>query len=95
MRTFTILTTSASADMAALHDRMPVILDPAEWPLWLGEVAGDYAALMRPAGVGTVRPWPVSRAVNNVRNNGPEMLIQAADVAPLTAVEAAVYVKPA
>jgi putative SOS response-associated peptidase YedK len=37
IRTFTIMTTSANDDMAALHDRMPVILEPDDWPLWLGE----------------------------------------------------------
>ena len=74
MRTFTIMTTSANEDMAALHDRMPVILEPDDWPLWLGEVESDYAALLRPAASGTVRLWPVSRAVNNVRNNGAELL---------------------
>ena len=74
LRSFTIATTTASADMAHLHDRMPVILEPADWPVWLGEQDGDYAALLRPAPAGTVRLWPVSRAVNNVRNNGPNLL---------------------
>ena len=31
-----------------MHDRMPVILAPAAWPVWLGEAPGDPAALMRP-----------------------------------------------
>jgi putative SOS response-associated peptidase YedK len=31
-RTFTIITTSANADMAGLHDRMPVILEQTVWP---------------------------------------------------------------
>ncbi len=74
LRTFTIATTTASADMAQLHDRMPVILEPADWPVWMGEQDGDYGALLRPAPAGTVRLWPVSRAVNNVRNNGPDLL---------------------
>jgi hypothetical protein len=42
-----------------------------------------------------VRLWPVSRAVNSVRNNGPELLTEAVDVAPLTAAETAVDVNPA
>jgi putative SOS response-associated peptidase YedK len=33
-----------------LHDRMPVILEPEDWPTWLGEVEGDPATLLRPAG---------------------------------------------
>ena len=72
LRTFTIATTAASEDMAGLHDRMPVILDPDAWPAWLGEEAGNHAELLRPAPAGTVRLWPVSRAVNSVQNNGPE-----------------------
>jgi len=39
-RTFTIVTTSASADVAGLHDRMPVILEQPGWPAWLGEAEG-------------------------------------------------------
>jgi len=73
-RTFTTATTAANADMAQLQDRMPVILEPVSWPVWLGEAPGNYGALLRPAAAGTVRLWPVSRAVNNVRNNGPELL---------------------
>ncbi len=73
-RTFTIMTTSANMDMQRLHDRMPVILEPADWPAWLGEVEADPTALLRPAAAGVVRLWPVSRAVNSVRNNGAALL---------------------
>jgi putative SOS response-associated peptidase YedK len=74
LRTFTILTTAANDDMAWLHDRMPVIIEAADWPVWLGEDAGEYQALLRPAASGVVRLWPVSRAVNNVRNNAADLL---------------------
>ena len=53
---------------------MPVVLEEGDWPLWLGEVDGDAAGLLRPAADGVLRLWPVSRAVNNVRNNGAELL---------------------
>ena len=36
-RSFTILTTTPNAEMSELHDRMPVILDRQDWPVWLGE----------------------------------------------------------
>jgi hypothetical protein len=42
-----------------------------------------------------LRLWPVSRAVNSVRNNGAELLVPMVDAAPLTAEEAAVEVNPA
>ncbi len=70
LRTFTILTTAANDDMARPHDRMPVILEEADWPVWLGEETGDHLALLRPAESGVVRLWPISRAENSVRNNG-------------------------
>ena len=59
---------------AVLHERMPVLLEPADWPLWLGEVEGDAQALLRPAGDGVLELWPVSRAMNSVRNNKPDLL---------------------
>jgi putative SOS response-associated peptidase YedK len=74
LRTFAIITTPANAIMAALHDRMPAILELADWPAWLGEAEGDPAALLRPAAEDVLRLWPVGRAVNNVRNNGANLL---------------------
>jgi putative SOS response-associated peptidase YedK len=70
--TYAILTTTSNATMAAIHDRMPVILDPANWHAWLdGE---DANALLRPGPDDLLHLWPVSRAVNSVGNNGIELL---------------------
>jgi putative SOS response-associated peptidase YedK len=75
LRTFTIVTTEANAaEMSMLHNRMPVILEPTTWPVWLGEEKGAPAELLRPAAEGVVRMWPVSKAVNSVRNNGAALL---------------------
>ena len=74
LRTFAILTTSANATMWVLHERMPVILEEQDWSAWLGEVDGDAAGLMQPAGDGVVHLWQVSWAVNSVRNDGAELL---------------------
>jgi putative SOS response-associated peptidase YedK len=74
LRTFTNLTTRADGDMTRPHDRMPVILDEYDWPAWLGEAPGDPLDLVRPAAEGLVQVWPVSRAVNSVRNNGGGLL---------------------
>ena len=41
MRSFAILTTSANATMAILHDRMPAILEEDQWPISLGEAEGN------------------------------------------------------
>jgi putative SOS response-associated peptidase YedK len=60
--------------MADLHNRMPVILEERDWPMWLGEGEGDHTALLRPAPDGLLRTWPVDRRVGSPRNNGPELL---------------------
>ena len=73
-RTFAVITTYANADVMELHDRMPVILEPEDWPVWLGEAEGDLVVLLHPPAEGALRVWPVSRKVNSPRNNGPELL---------------------
>jgi putative SOS response-associated peptidase YedK len=74
MHNFTILTTTQNAEVAALHDRMLVILEQQDWPVWLGEAEGEYAALLRAAPDGLLRVWAVDRRVGSPRNNGPELL---------------------
>jgi putative SOS response-associated peptidase YedK len=54
--------------MAELHNRMPVILEEADWPLWLGEIDSDHSALLRSAEDGLLRTWPVDRRVGSPRN---------------------------
>lgn len=73
-RTFAIVTTTANHDIAALHERMPVILEPSDWPAWLGDTDINPATLLRPSPDGTLRSWPVSRQVNAPRNNDPKLL---------------------
>lgn len=66
----TIVTTSANEAMAPLHDRMPVILDPAEFDLWLdpAQPLEETQALLRPY-PGELHVHPVSTRVNSVRND--------------------------
>ena len=59
--------------MRQLHERMPVILEPDAWSLWLGDAVAPVD-LMRPAADDVLQLWPVSRAVNSVRNNGADLL---------------------
>ena len=66
------MTTDAVDELGHLHERMPVVLEPADWPVWLGEQEGNAAGLLRPSGAG-FRVWPVSTRVNSVKNNGPEL----------------------
>ena len=74
LRTFTIITTDANAVLRPIHNRMPVIVESADWPVWLDEAEGDPTALMRPAAEDVLQAWSISTRVNNVRNNGPDLL---------------------
>ncbi len=73
IRSFTIVTTSANQALRPLHERMPVVLEPSEWPLWLGETDGNPSEHLRPSGA-AFRTWRVGTAVNNVRNDTPQLL---------------------
>jgi putative SOS response-associated peptidase YedK len=75
--TFTILTTTAADDLGHLHDRMPLMLAPDDVGAWLDPAphpADQLLGLLVPAAPGRLDAWPVSTAVNNHRNNGPELI---------------------
>jgi putative SOS response-associated peptidase YedK len=60
-RTYCLITIEASGPVAVIHDRMPLVLDQADWPVWLGEQLGDVEALLRPPPEGTILCRPVGR----------------------------------
>lgn len=70
----TIITTDANRSLSTLHDRMPVILTPAEYEVWLAESTPreTLERLLRPAAEDFLDFVPVSTAVNNVRHTGPD-----------------------
>jgi putative SOS response-associated peptidase YedK len=75
--TATIITTSAPDDLGKIHDRMPMVIEPRRWSDWLDPAnndAADLLALLAPAAAGGLISYPVSTAVNSVRNNGPELI---------------------
>jgi putative SOS response-associated peptidase YedK len=74
LQTFATITTDANNLLAQIQDRMPVIIERVDWPLWLGEADGDVTALLRPAAEDVLRFWPVDKKVGNVRNDGPELI---------------------
>ena len=74
----TILTTSSNEVMAKVHDRMPIILDKADWPKWLGEEPAtdqELLAMLRPSPDQVLKIWPVDKRVGNVRNKGAELAL--------------------
>jgi putative SOS response-associated peptidase YedK len=79
IQTFAILTCEANETVGEVHDRMPVILDPADEREWLTadpEVAED---LLVAAPDEWLRIYPVSRAVNDPSNDRPAV-VEAVDV---------------
>ncbi len=84
LRSFTIVTGTPNATCAPIHDRMPVILPPSAWPLWLGEVEADrreLLALLRPYPDDLMRTFPVGVRVGNVKNDDPGLLEPVAEAA--------------
>jgi putative SOS response-associated peptidase YedK len=72
-----LVTTPANEEVGPLHDRMPAILAPGDWDEWLDPAHHDVErllGLLRPAPPGRLSSRPVSRLVNRVVNEGPELL---------------------
>ena len=72
--TCAVVSTEAGPGMAGIHDREPVILDPADWPLWLGEAGHGAARLMRPTPPGVLRMHRVGVEVNSNRAAGAQLI---------------------
>lgn len=83
--TAAVITTTAPDELGEIHDRMPMVIDPASWADWLDSAntdAADVRALLAPAATTGLISYPVSVAVNSVRNNGPELVREAEPVSP-------------
>lgn len=79
LETCVIVTTDGNEKMRAIHDRMPVIVAPNDYALWLDSRPGaDPSGLLRPCDSGEIEVRRVSRAVSNARNQS-EKLIEAAE----------------
>jgi len=59
-RSYCIITTEPNALVASIHDRMPVVLEKNDWPVWLGEQPGDPSALLRPPAPDILQVRPAS-----------------------------------
>jgi putative SOS response-associated peptidase YedK len=73
----TVLTTSATDDVGRIHDRMPLLVEPSRYAEWLDPAVDDadtLRGLLVPAAPGRLTAYPVDKAVNNVRNNGPQLV---------------------
>jgi putative SOS response-associated peptidase YedK len=75
VKTCLILTTAANAVASTIHDRMPVILDPDGYDLWLDPGMSDVGAasdLLKPYDARLMRCYPVSTRINHVTNDDEE-----------------------
>ena len=73
IRTFAIITTDANELVAEIHDRMPLILAPADYARWLSDEP-DPRDLMRPYPAEPMRMWPISIRVNKPENDDPSIV---------------------
>src|SRR5215207_3940769 len=74
---YTILTTTAEDGLGHLHDRMPLFVEPNGYDAWLDpspHPTDQLLELLIPAAPSRLDAVAVSTAVNNVRNNGPELI---------------------
>ena len=77
LRSCAIVTTAAGPDLAAVHDRMPVIVEADRFDDWLDpetQAADGLQPLLVASPAGTLVSHRVDTAVNNVRNDGPELV---------------------
>lgn len=76
----TIITTDANERVAPIHNRMPVILRPDTYAIWLDNTEDDTALLqdlLRPYASEAMSAYPVSREVNRAGNEGPHLIERA------------------
>lgn len=74
LATCAIVTTAANAALAPVHHRMPLVLEPDDWALWLGEAGHGAARLMRPAAEAVLGWHAVGPGVNSNRAEGPGLI---------------------
>lgn len=75
--TCTVITTDAEDELGHIHDRMPMMIERERWAEWLDPMLTDTreaSRLLIPAQAGRLTADPVSTDVNNVRNNGPDLI---------------------
>lgn len=72
--TVAVLTRDAVGPLAAIHARMPVVVDPAEYAAWLDPAVSVPPDVTSRLAADLLVARPVGLAVNSVRNNGPELL---------------------
>ncbi len=76
--TCTVITTTAEDELGRIHDRMPMFIEKDRWSDWLDPAltaVPDAKRLLVPASPDRLQAYPVSTEVNDVRHNGPDLLL--------------------
>ncbi|MFT5744186.1 MAG: putative SOS response-associated peptidase YedK [Paracoccaceae bacterium] len=74
LTTCAIVTTGANAAVGSIHHRMPVVVEPADWALWLGEAGKGAARLMTAAPEDMLEFYRVDPKVNSNRASGADLI---------------------
>jgi putative SOS response-associated peptidase YedK len=70
-----IITTDAVGELAGIHDRMPLVITERDWDRWLDpDAEPDRQLLANPPDVSGIQLRQISALVNNIGNNGPELV---------------------
>jgi putative SOS response-associated peptidase YedK len=97
--TFSVITMPAAGELTRVHDRMPLVLSPDRWSAWLNCIDGRSASSRADLdGLGLLRPpaedyaagieqRPVSTAVSDVRNDGPDLIVPITESANQSTME--------
>ncbi|MGL4241648.1 MAG: SOS response-associated peptidase, partial [Beijerinckiaceae bacterium] len=82
--TVALLNTSANGVISAIHERSPVILPKEDFAAWLdpGVPAKEAVGLLRPPAEDLLEMVRIGRAVNSIRNDGPELQQPASEPEP-------------
>lgn len=72
--TCAIVTTQANALMTPIHDRMPVIIAPEHWQIWLDGPPEAARALLPPFPAEPLQAWPVHPRVSKASADTPELI---------------------
>ncbi len=74
-----IVTTPSRGIVSTLHDRMPLVLAPESFAVWLDPNEKDVRSILAQATADGLTCYPVSRAVNSVRNDDPTLIEPVSD----------------
>lgn len=84
--TFSIVTLPSEGELAVVHNRMPLVLEPSRWDAWLrGEAHEGLLAVTSPKYRAAIEIRPVGAEIGDVRNDGPGLVGGVATAQPFAA----------